>query len=140
MLQFPPEKLASLNKIWAKAKVPVSQTVPGGDYKTIIERAEWKKTDAGHPYISIKCKIIEGDYRGKYVWKNLSFSTNAQAGHAKADIQNLGQDPATLEEIDLDGFLDLSVIINVKTNTKDGIKYSNVYIKGMVKNQDEAPF
>lgn len=52
------------------------EVLPAGVYSTVISGAQVKQGQ-NHPYLALELQIQDGDYSGRKVWDNLSFSPNA---------------------------------------------------------------
>lgn len=58
---------------------PDYQVAPEGDYTLVIKTASDEKdklpriTKNGDPYVSVKCEIEDGEYKGTAVWHNVTF-------------------------------------------------------------------
>lgn len=60
-------------------------TIPAGKYAMITDDAELKDTKSGNgQYIKVKCRILEGDYSGRFVWLMFNIKNENQKA------QNIG--------------------------------------------------
>jgi hypothetical protein len=116
------------------------EALPEGVYKTRIESVELKDgRDVGSHRVVWKFKVLEGEYQGRYIWKNQQME-KGKAKYLTKDIIRCGVTPGTWKELKttLHSMCDLKVDVEIKNNISNGKSYPNIYIIGLSEN--ELPF
>lgn len=149
-----------IDKSWKSAKADTDETntdfeeVPDGAYVCVIERAEFRKSKSGNPYLSLALVVDSGPQEGRWIWKRNMLGTQDNLTFLKKDLAVCGVNiPEKLSDLKLESLLDLTVRVTKKTTTKDDREYENIYIDRLVsevkgdtnqktedKKDDEIPF
>jgi len=110
--------------------------LPDGDYAVrVVESAI--DIEKGYPRISMKLNVIDGEYKGRYMWANYSMSDKAKYIFAK-EMLKLDLDVSVCDTLDLlqkalGTLEDKQLSVYKKTNpskTDPTKSYENVYING----------
>lgn len=134
-------ELAEYDDAFDEAPMPEGgfREPPKGTYQAVVERAvvdhpEW----ADFPRLQLTCNIIVGDYSGCKLFPNQSFNPK-YIQYLKGTLVKMGFDPpprpseirGRLEEM-IGSVLELFVAAK-----KEGQKYANVYVNGLVRAKGE---
>jgi hypothetical protein len=116
------------------------EELPLGSYKVRVEEAELTTSSAGKHMSKWKMKVVEGEYQGRYVWKNTVLDSDNKAKYLSRDIQRCGVSPGTYTQLrsTLLSLKDLKLDIEVKESFYNGRNYRNINIIGLA--DDELPF
>lgn len=52
------------------------EPIPAGEYKLMVENSEMKTASSGSEYLSLKFKVVEGQYKDRYVFANYNLWHN----------------------------------------------------------------
>ena len=134
MSGFDLTKLEQFDGDWDKAKVKAHKTgdfekLPAGEYVAKVEKAYWKDSKAGLPMLSLGLIVQDGEFKGRYIWKN-SVIRNAQSlQFLKSDLHAMG---LKMEKIStFDPVIMLDLVLDLKLVHKGD--FENVYVNGVHK-------
>lgn len=117
----------------------VYENVPDGEYLAVIDSATYKESkNSGRPMVQIACKIIHGEYEGRFHSRFLMLTGNDEVGTRRnlnafaTQAKKLGVDTSkgftnTLDQLDeLEG---KEVVVKIETVPgKDGREWTNTYL------------
>lgn len=111
-------------------EISVFDPVPGGRYLVNVTEAEIREgQESGVPYLALTLNVIDGDYEGRKLWDNMSFSPKAlwklkgfllASGYEEDDV-------AGEFEVDPDEFLEAEydVVVGVSKDSQ-GTSRNNI--------------
>tara|TARA_R110001583_G_scaffold21394_4_gene81241 strand:- start:331 stop:801 length:471 start_codon:yes stop_codon:yes gene_type:complete len=125
-----------IDNSWKSAKAPVAkeekkdfEEVPDGSYSCVVERAEFRKSKSGNPYLSMALVVDSGPHEGRWMFKRNMLRTEENLSYLKKDLAVCGVAvPDKLSDLKLESLLDLSVKATKKT--KDD--FENIYIDRLI--------
>ena len=111
---------------------------PDGKYQARVQSIQVKEsnnTKSGYPNFIMQLVILEGDHRGKSVYKRYSLEPDPRRLEMlKSDLFLLGVPLSSIYDLEnadlMSGVLDMGVDIVIKTNVskENGKSYSNIYL------------
>lgn len=103
-------------------------TVPGGKYLVQVTEAKEAESKSGVPMLKVRCQIVEGDHKGRYLYDQLSSNCRRPKSFGRA----LGLINGTEKEFELDPerVINRLVYVKVETEVYDGITRSKVAFDG----------
>lgn len=114
------------------------EPIPAGKYLAMITESEEKPTKSGSgSYLQLKFQILEGEYKGRFVWARLNLSNpNATAVQiARAELSAICRAVGVLTPSDSAQLHNLPLIISVKCKKRgDSDEFTNE-IKGYAKRE-----
>ncbi len=106
--------------------------VPDGKYQCRVESALLDRTRmSGDPILKWQLEILNGEFSGRYLFRNNLFGSPDNLRFLKADLSRCGLVLGKLSELPdrLGQLLDVEIEVQKKTTTKGDKEYSNVYIQ-----------
>lgn len=147
------ERLESLDDTWAGAEVNEGgnyDNLPDGTYQVRIEEVCFRNArSSGALMFEFTFAVAAGEHQGRKVWHRRMLNTDDGVKYLKQDLHRLGMRAARLSEVQgrLAELLDLMAEIRLKTTTKDGRDYQNVYVNKLIEFElapsaadDDIPF
>lgn len=135
---------AKIDKGWSEAaesKEGSSGTsnfepVPDGPYAVVIDKAEFKNSKAGNPYLNLILVVQSGPHEGRWLFKRCMLSTPQNMTFLKKDLAVCGvKVPDRISELNLESLLDRKLKVTKKT--KDD--FENIYFDNLIENFDMTP-
>lgn len=137
------EVLNELNDLFkeVEATEDVFENVPDGTYLAEIQGAEYKEAkSSGRPMVQIACKIIAGDYEGRWHSRFLMLTGNDETGTRRnlnqmaRQLRELGLSTegglqATLNQLESLEGKEVEIQIETITSKKNGKDYTNTFLK-----------
>lgn len=65
------------------------QPLPTGTYKVLLQQGDWKTTNNGNQYVSVRLVVAEGQHKGKVVFDNFWFWTKGNPRSQKAKLKTV---------------------------------------------------
>ena len=136
---FGEEYVASMNNSIRDAEVKATNGYvmpPDGKYQMRIQSIQVKESnsEAGYPNFIVQLVVLDGDHRGKSVYKRYSLEPNPmRLEMLKSDLFLLGVDLRSIYDLEneelMSGILDMGVDVVMKTNVSktNGKSYTNIY-------------
>jgi len=115
------------------------EPLPQGNYSIAIEEIEMKPTKAGGKMISLKTKVVSGDFKGRFVWDNwniVNASPTAQEmgiGRMKRVFKLIGVDD--IKKSNPNDLKGKNFTVFVTNKIKDGRERNNVASWDMPSNE-----
>ena len=100
--------------------VPGIEPIPEGVYLGEIVHAEDAVSKSGADKISLRWKVMEGEYADRIIFHDLAFHPNA-LWRTKQVLLNLGYDAKFSGEVDPEGLLGLTGELSINIRTSDQI-------------------
>jgi len=103
-------------------------TIPMGKYLVQVTEATETESKSGVPMLKVRHQIVEGEFKGRYLYDQLSFNCKRPKSFGKA----LGLITGTEKEFELDPERVLNRLVYVKVDTEvyDGTTRSKVTFDG----------
>jgi hypothetical protein len=103
--------------------------VPDGPYVCVVDRAEFRESKSGNPYLNWVLVIQGGSSEGRWLFKRNMLSNAQNMSFLKKDLAACGVSlPDKLSDLDLGALLDLKVRVTKKE--KNG--FENIYIDKVI--------
>jgi len=114
----------------------VFDTVPDGPYSVVIDKAEFKNSKAGNPYLNLVLVVQSGPHEGRWLFKRCMLSTSQNMTFLKKDLAVCGvKVPERISELNLESLLDRKLKVTKKT--KDD--FENIYFDNLIESFDMTP-
>lgn len=112
----------------AKDKVDDFEKLPDGEYSSLLENVAHKKSEkTGTEWIEFKFSILDGEFKGRYIWVNYYFSVKTAARSVKA-LKKLAYDFGF--DLTVDSFTNMDFL----AETLNGLSGRVAYVKQTTKN------
>ena len=127
--------MPNLNGFDANTVEPVQnnfEPIPAGQYLAMIVGSEEKTSQKGQRYLSVEFEVLDGPFKGRKVWTNLSLyhSDPEVVKFARSELANICKAVGVLKPTDSVQLHNLPLVITVKcANRKDTGELQNK-IKG----------
>ena len=134
------ESLNALKDGWGDTEQPPSYEVPDGRYNVSIESAILNKSKkSGRLQVSWSLKILDGEYRGRMLFKHDGIDNDTGRSFFRGALARLGVDwpdsPSEIPQI-LEGLNGSQAQVNCKT--KDDAQIQNVYFVRHIPTEDQV--
>ena len=137
--------LGQWNDAYKEATTEGFGDLPDGSYRVIVDEVELKKTKKTNAdMLTWKLKVAgdEGAYAGRIIFHNRVIASAENAGFLKKELVCCGMVIDDLDTLQsrLGELLDLVLDIQIKTRSKDGQSYTNIFFNKLVESADGLPF
>lgn len=104
-------------------------TVPDGSYVCVVDKAEFRTSKSGNPYLNWVLVIEGGMHDGRWLFKRNMLATEQNMTFLKKDLAacNVAA-PEKLSDLPLESLLDLKVRVTKKTKND----FENIYIDRLI--------
>lgn len=132
--------MADLNGFNANQVEPTTEfeAIPAGKYLAMITESEMKPTKSGSgSYLQLTFQILEGDYKGRFVWArlNLNNANSTAVQIARSELSAICRAVGVMTPSDSVELHNLPLAITVKCKKRDDTGDVSNEIKGYAKRE-----
>jgi len=132
--------MADLNGFNANQVEPTTEfeAIPAGKYLAMITESEMKPTKSGSgSYLQLTFQILEGDYKGRFVWArlNLNNANGTAVQIARSELSAICRAVGVMTPSDSVELHNLPLVITVKCKKRDDTGDVSNEIKGYAKRE-----
>ena len=132
--------MADLNGFNANQVEPTTEfeAIPAGKYLAMITESEMKPTKSGlGSYLQLTFQILEGDYKGRFVWArlNLNNANGTAVQIARSELSAICRAVGVMTPSDSVELHNLPLVITVKCKKRDDTGDVSNEIKGYAKRE-----